>query len=791
MLSLAPYLVLLAIVFAVFGNSLKGYFLCDDLLHLGYLWRAFNGEPGLLLAPFYSPWLKDTSLYAFYRPLTELSFALDYLIYGARAWGYHLTCVLLHVLNVWLFFIFVKTLTAVPSFYIAGQKQRSALAFFSAAIWAVYPTHSEAVSWIAARADLTATTFYFIVLILFAHNLAAKKPLPAAAIALPMVLALLSKELAISIAPAIFLLTIFDLHAKRISWTKCLLPGLKATLPYWLIAVIYLIVRALALGDFVGGYVGSIGMSLNQSLVDRWLYTESFFKVFHPFNDQLIGQGSPLRLALRAIWGFCGVMTIVSARSAGALAPKYRLMAFTLAWLVLTLAPNIQVWNFTDTLANGRIAYLPTAPIVLLIVLSVYPLGAQSDKRGLASKIFGLATLAALTVLFGLVTNINNRAWLQASDMVRVVRGQLQDLIKNKSPGTRIALLNLPSHVKGAYAFTSFSMVDSLLKPPLSTGDLASAAVVLDNQPCAYPRVNFKDVKAAAASRDFALYYYDSKSAKLLQATAENFSSPADKLKPLSNRPMVPDCVMDMQAYEVGGTTFRFRIEPPVTPGDFEYLRVKLTLSPAAKVSKTDKLCYVWNNGPANEDGDSQAFNVQLATTPVPGHPSTYLLRLGENKLWLLSKNVTSMQFFVPGLSDSESRMDIQFCDSRQTAEIAPSLKAQTETTNNRLISLQHLWSKDRLHLTFDATHISGARGVKIEILPPYNYFDHFSRKMYEPAFCPKQLKVLSADKLSGDIVLSTADFPRAAIYQARAGAVDARGEVLGDFSEPVTVTVH
>ena len=72
---------LAALVILGFGNTLTNYFHCDDFLHTAYLYRVFNGEPGLLWQNFTSPWLQDRSFYTFFRPLTELSLALDYALY--------------------------------------------------------------------------------------------------------------------------------------------------------------------------------------------------------------------------------------------------------------------------------------------------------------------------------------------------------------------------------------------------------------------------------------------------------------------------------------------------------------------------------------------------------------------------------------------------------------------------------------------------------------------------------------------------------------------------------------
>ena len=45
------------------------------------------------------------------RPLTSISYALDYAVWGGRALGYRLTGVLLHTLNVVLLYLLVRQIT--------------------------------------------------------------------------------------------------------------------------------------------------------------------------------------------------------------------------------------------------------------------------------------------------------------------------------------------------------------------------------------------------------------------------------------------------------------------------------------------------------------------------------------------------------------------------------------------------------------------------------------------------------------------------------------------------------
>ncbi len=704
------------------------------------------------------------------------------------------------MLNACLFFVLIKTLTTVPAFYIAGGKERSLLAFFCAAIWACYPTHSEAISWISARSDLIATAFYFSAMILFAKGLTGKSNVPTALVALPMVLGFLTKELTVSLPFVLFCLFFFSCKSPApAAWRQSMKLAAAKTWPYFIVLIVYLIVRALALGDFVGGYIGSIGTALNASFVDRWFLSQSFFKIFHPFNDEIISKQDGLRTALRIIWGLCGVMCLVWARLGGAIAAKYRLMLFAFVWLFLTLAPNLQIWSFSETMAGGRIAYLPTAPIALHYFCSLSPWepGFCKARSTLALKLAGYLTLTALIIVCTITCNINDRAWLEASNMVRVVRGQLNNLIDNLADGQKLVLLNLPTNIKGAYAFTSPGMPQTLLKSPLHAGDVTAKLIVLDAEPCSYPRVNFSDVKAAASkdnSQLFQLYYFDQSAGQLKKEADEEFFD----LPSSAGSATPPACRVDFHDNEAGGENYRVRISPPVNPTHFEYARVTVTLSQKARVDKLDspqgasRLCYVWNNCPADDTGDKEAFTGILIKLPAPGERAEYLLPLGQNKRWLLSKNVDCMQFFISGLTDSDSQIKIDFLPGPGLRPLFHGA-VSGEGNGDRLLSLKQLTGHKSqiLELDFDAEKMPGAKSVKIEMLPPYNYFEHFTRLKPGPDYIEKHLKLIDCKALKGKITLSASDFPSSAVFQLRACAAGAEDKILGDLSEPITVTVE
>lgn len=83
-----------------------------------------------------------------YRPLTTFSYLIDYAVlgHGTSPWGYHVTNLVVHVLNVLLVWRILRRLQIAET-----------VAWLAAAIFAVHPLGVEAVTNVVGRADLFAT----------------------------------------------------------------------------------------------------------------------------------------------------------------------------------------------------------------------------------------------------------------------------------------------------------------------------------------------------------------------------------------------------------------------------------------------------------------------------------------------------------------------------------------------------------------------------------------------------------------------------------------------------------
>jgi protein O-mannosyl-transferase len=104
------------------------------------------------------------------RPIVNVSYALDRALWGPRPFGFHLTNVLLHMLNVVLLFLFARRLEqdreprSGPG---AGAEQTlpDTVAFAAAILFAVHPMMTEAVGYISGRSEVLCATFFLLAML--------------------------------------------------------------------------------------------------------------------------------------------------------------------------------------------------------------------------------------------------------------------------------------------------------------------------------------------------------------------------------------------------------------------------------------------------------------------------------------------------------------------------------------------------------------------------------------------------------------------------------------------------
>lgn len=238
-----PALLSLFLVLAVFFSTLKNDFNVDDhfLVKRNPIIQTLNPATHLT-SPFWSRW--DVSS-QYYRPLVTWSLALDRAIHGEKAWGFHLTNILLHAINVFLFFLLLRQ--------IGGEL----VGIMGAMLFAVHPVQVEPVVFVLGRTDLLCVLFLLLSAQLYARLWEPPLGRKGRLLFLSLItfsFALLCKELAVTF-PALALA--IDLARSRDKpWRSALPEGFRQFLrhfPFYLGMILgYLLIRYYVIGQFLG-----------------------------------------------------------------------------------------------------------------------------------------------------------------------------------------------------------------------------------------------------------------------------------------------------------------------------------------------------------------------------------------------------------------------------------------------------------------------------------------------------------------------------------------------------------
>lgn len=139
-----------------------------------------------------------------WHPMTWLSLMLDREIGGVAPGTFHITSIILHVLNTLLLMALLNRLT--------GAFWRSA---FVAGLFALHPLHVEPVAWISSRKDVLSTFFWFLGLLAYVQY--ARRPGRGryALVAALFAFALMSKPMAVTFPLTLLLLDFWPLKRWR------------------------------------------------------------------------------------------------------------------------------------------------------------------------------------------------------------------------------------------------------------------------------------------------------------------------------------------------------------------------------------------------------------------------------------------------------------------------------------------------------------------------------------------------------------------------------------------------
>src|SRR5208283_3314559 len=207
------------------------------------------------LNPAFFKWAFSDFYAANWHPLTWVSHALDYAVWGLNPLGHHLTSNILHAVNTFIVVILVAKLLEAwhpsrqqnPSPHLSHEGSYIVIAL-TGLLFGLHPLHVESVAWVSERKDLLCATFFLLSTLAYTKYVSSGGGLRNKQyyilVLFLFALALLSKPMAVSL-PAVLL--ILDWHPfNRISSMKSLLSAFLEKLPLIALSLVSSVLTVLA-----------------------------------------------------------------------------------------------------------------------------------------------------------------------------------------------------------------------------------------------------------------------------------------------------------------------------------------------------------------------------------------------------------------------------------------------------------------------------------------------------------------------------------------------------------------
>jgi Tfp pilus assembly protein PilF len=358
-------LVLLLSVILAYSNILNGEFQFDD--------GTFIKEGLLVTQPADVLKMNPVAmLTGGMRPVTQLTFAVNYAWGGSDVRGYHLVNIGIHIVVFILIYLFMKKTLLSSAIKEAFKERADWMALAVAGICAVHPLQTESVSYIVQRAESMASLFYLLSIFFMVRFSATEGRVSVWFWMLGMfsfVLCWGSKEIAVTM-PLIYI--IYAIFFMERSSAKKAIIGIMPVFLFGLFLGIWQIVEykgSQSIGFDIEGlgqpeyfftemrvlvtYLRLIVFPVNQNI-------DYDYPIYHDFfNPQVAGWAS--------FWVVVLLLSFYVLKNNGKWKWNLRLIGFGVLWFIVLLLPTSSLVPLRDVIYEHR-TYLPMLGIILAIV---------------------------------------------------------------------------------------------------------------------------------------------------------------------------------------------------------------------------------------------------------------------------------------------------------------------------------------------------------------------------------------------------------------------------------------
>jgi protein O-mannosyl-transferase len=384
---IAPALLLVLVTFTVYVQVLQHPFSnYDDSEYI-----TGNADIQRGITPTFLRWAITSTDHANWHPVTWISHALDWQLFGPTPIGHHFMSLVLHMVSVVLLFLFLAQVTR--------YTVRSLLV---ATLFAIHPVSVESVVWVSERKNILCVLFFLAALLAYAAYSRRPNVPRYLLVAFLFALSLASKAMTVTFPFVLVLLDFWPLRRIQ-NWTE---PDEAFPVPQQSVSTIFLEklpLLALSIADCVltmiaqhkagairsGGTLFPLYVRLENAIVS---YASYLWNAVWPLKLSVLYPYASSGIPLWKVLLSASVLAAVSLWIWRERSRPYLLTGW--CWFLGTLVPVIGLVQVGDQAMADRYAYLP---LIGIFIAAVW--GLSDLSRRASARLRPVAALAAAVVL--------------------------------------------------------------------------------------------------------------------------------------------------------------------------------------------------------------------------------------------------------------------------------------------------------------------------------------------------------------------------------------------------------
>ncbi len=354
-----------------------------------------------------------------WHPLTWISHAIDYAVWGANPLGHHLTSVILHAVNAFLVVVLIMRLQEIATGTTPSGQETSVLdehgmliaAGVTGLLFGLHPVHVESVAWIAERKDLLCALFFLLSIAGYVKyvTVVGNEPIDQGVRTRYVkkeyllsigffILALMSKPMAVSLPVVLMILDWYPfrrLRSVKTAWILLLekLPFITCSLISSVLTVLaqraggaIIEIQALPLSSRLLVAAQSLLMYLWKMAVPRDLIP------YYPYPKDISPLSLDFLLAFALVIGITIFCIII--------AKRHKLGLAVWGYYVVTLLPVIGIVQVGSQSMADRYTYLPSLAPFLIIAVGISWGYNKIMRLNWSRSVIMILFLSAGTVIF-------------------------------------------------------------------------------------------------------------------------------------------------------------------------------------------------------------------------------------------------------------------------------------------------------------------------------------------------------------------------------------------------------